>query len=163
MPDTENWEEYGFPDDLFFRPMYRPSIGIIKALNERLEAVNMETLTVPDYFAPYQGSQSFLGSIESKILNELCYEFVNPEKVPSAKYYSACFWDPEALELAAAGGVEENIFRYSPLMPQFPVKWAQFTYNLINLLRYVPTTTPRDWPDKFEYTDLNSTFAFKAP
>ena len=163
MASDESWEKYGFPDDVTFRSMYLPSVGLIKALNERLEAVGMEPVPVPGYFTPYEGSQSFTGRIDSKIFNELCYRFVNPEKIPSAQYYSACFWRPDELELAAADGVEEDVFHYHPLMPEFPVKWAIARYKAINLLRYVVTSDAKDWPDIFTYEDKNNTFNFKAP
>lgn len=164
MPDVENWDECGFPDHIYFRTMYLPTVGLIKALNERLAVFGLDTLPVPEYFSPYEGSQSFLGRFDSKIFNEgLPDRFVNLDKVQTAQDYFGCFWTAEELEMAAAGGVEEDVFQYHPLMPEFPEKWALHRYNMINLLRYVSTSEPEDWPDEFTYEDKNDTFNFKAP
>ena len=161
MPDAESWSKYGFPDHIYFRTMYLPTVGLIKALNERLESVKLETLPVPEYFSTYEGSQYFLGSFDSKIFNHAVYRFVKPDKVSTAQNYYECFWSAEELELAAADEIGENIFTYHPLMPDFPFQWAMQRYNAINLLRYVVTSDPQDWP-LFTYTDLNNSFKFKA-
>lgn len=157
MPDDENWAAYGFPDDLIFRPPYLPWAGLIKAMNERREAVDLEPFPVPEYFSSFGGMiwESDFGWA----LSNAVVRFVNPDKVSSAEHYRDCLWDPADLENAALDGEElENV--NSPLRPLYSAKWAIWTYNKINILRYVPTSEPEDWPT-FHYADRYSTFKFK--
>ena len=156
----ENWAGYGYPDHIYFRLMRIPLLGAVNAINERLLAVEMETLDIPDHFAEYPGSQDFIGKLDAVLKNSAA-EYVNPGKVDTARYYYQCFWTySDLLNAAAAGGEVYNYFA-SPFRPSFSKKWAIQFYNAVNLLRYVPTTKQEDWPD-FEYTDKNNTFKFKA-
>ena len=156
----ENWAEYGYPDHIYFRLMRIPLLGAVNAINERLLAVDMKTIGVPDYFAEYPGSQEFIGKLEA-VLKSSAAEYVNPGKVDTARYYYQCFWTYSDLLNAASPGGEIDKYWKDPFRPSFSVKWAIHFYNAVNLLRYVPTTKQEDWPD-FEYTDKNNTFKFKA-
>ena len=156
----ESWNDYGYPDDLTLKTAYLPTVALIKALNERRAAVNMEPLIVPDYFSPWPGPQSFLADFDFA-LNATVPHFVNPDAVSSATSYSGCFWWYEDLELAAVGGDPAKVYHRNPLQPEFCLKWALQRYAEINLLRYVATTTESDWPT-FNYEDINDTFNFKA-
>ena len=161
IPDVENWEEYGFPDDLTFRSRYLPWVGIIKALNERRQAVDLEPFPVPEYFSTFGGM--IWESDFNDALGEVIPYYVYPDAIASADQYSDCFWGEnyqEFREIALVGEDIENVTSF--MRPHFSVKWAIYTYNRINLLRYVPTSDPEDWP-VFTYTDLNGSFNFKAP
>lgn len=169
MPDNESWEKYGFPDDIMFRTPYLPWVGLIKALNERLQALNLALMDIPEYFTIYGGMawESNYSAAWSHILtktdgkgNKMSY--VNPAKIASAARYNDCFWTSTELEQEALNG-EEKVNVTSFMRPKFSVKWAVWQYNQTNLLRYVVTSDPDNWPDVFTYTDLNSSFAFKAP
>ena len=158
MPDAESWGKYGFPDGLTFRSPYLPGVGLCKALNERLDAVELSRFTVPEYFTPYPG-MSFTESLRSKIGYAAVNGFVNPDNIQSANNYYECFWGSEFFRTAADGEDMDELNNI--LRPEFSIKWAVWMYNAINLLRYVPTTKPINWP-RFEYEDLNNTFNFKA-
>ena len=160
FPEIENWEQCGFPDDLYFRWYYTPMIGLIKAINERLAAVDLEEIEIPKYFSEYP--HYYLDRLVT-IINGLAEHYVNPDKISSAGLYQDCFWtNSELLEAAAEGG-EPYYHNRQVFSPDYPVKLAVQMYNAINLLRYVPTSDPEDWPDEFDYEDRNSTFSFKAP
>ena len=161
MPDVDNWEAYGFPDDLTFRTPYIPWVGLIKALNERIEARNGTPMDIPEYFTEYGGM--YWESSYWEAWNQVYWvSYVNPDKISSAEKYSDCFWTPEELGQAALDG-EDEVNVTSFMRPRYSVKWAIWQYNQINLLRYVPTSDPDDWPDEFTYQDINDTFNFKAP
>jgi len=159
MPNEENWAAYGFPDHLYFRWYYTPMIGLIKAINERRSAIGLEEIEIPKYFSEYP--YYFLDRLETIII-WLPEHYVNPDKIDHAHSYSGCFWTSnELLEAAAEGG--EPYFHYQyPFSPDYPVKLAIQMYNSINLLRYVPTSEPKDWPKVFTYEDKYNTFNFKA-
>ena len=158
MPE-ENWSQYGFPDNLYFRWYYTPMIGLVKATNERLAAVDLEEIPVPEYFSEYPNY--FLDGVNNKIL-DAGEKFVDPDKISSAHRYEECFWTRNDLLQAAADG-EEIYYHYQfPFSPDYPVKLAIQMYNAINILRYVPTSDPQDWPDVFTYEDRYNTFNFKA-
>lgn len=164
MPDSENWEKYGFPDDIAFMTVYKPMIGLIKALNERLEAVDLSAMAVPEIFSirTYMPI-SYLQDIDAYLF-QASMRFVDPDKISSAQGYADCFWDWDDLMLEAADGISEDIVSswppYNPLMTAFPVKFAEQRYKAINLLRYVVTTESYEWP-AFSYEDRNNTFNFK--
>ena len=161
MPDIENWEKYGFPDDIFFRSPYLPGVGLVKALNERLEAVNAETIEVPQYFHPYPG-MVFTTNFQGKLLNDAASRFVNPDKISTAERYEDCFWDAMELQQIGLDGEDWNNVT-SPSRPEFSAKWAIWMYKQINILRYVATSSRQEWPDVFTYEDRYSSFNFKAP
>lgn len=168
MPDVENWQGYGFPDDIMFRTPYLPWVGIIKALNERLAAMNQTPMDLPEYFTKYGGmiwasdySNAFGRLFPWSPWGKSLY-YVNPDKISSATRYRDCFWDRGDLEQAALNG-EFLINVTSFMRPKYSVKWAKWQYNQINLLRYVVTSEYDDWPDVFTYIDINSSFNFKAP
>lgn len=158
MSDSENWGKYGFPDDIFFRAPYLPWIGLVKALNERSEAVELEPLEIPEYFTQY-GGMSWEADFYY-LLGEVQKYYVNPDQIPTAKGYYGCFWYAGDLNNAALDGEDiENVT--SITCPRYSAKWAIWTYNKINLLRYVATSKESEWP-KFEYEDKYNTFKFKA-
>ena len=158
MPE-ENWALYGFPDNLYFRWYYTPMIGLIKATNERLAAVGLEEIPLPKYFSEYPWY--FLDGVNGKILGA-GEKFVNPDKISSAHSYSQCLWTSNDLLDASAEGGEPYYHYQWPFSPDYPVKLAVQMYKAINILRYVPTSDPRDWPDVFTYADRYNTFNFKA-
>lgn len=158
MP-AENWAQYGFPDNLYFRWYYTPLIGLIKATNERLDAVDLEEIELPEYFSEYPNY--FLDSVTAKIF-EAGAKFVNPDKISSAQSYDQCFWTQVDLSNAAADGDQPYYHYQDVFSPDYPVKLAIQRYNAINLLRYVPTSDQEDWPDIFTYEDRYNTFKFKA-
>ena len=162
FPEVENWEQCGFPDDLYFRPYYTPMIGLIKATNERLAAVDLEEIPLPKYFSEY--SYYFLDSLNDIIFGifGIAWKYVNPDKISSAHQYQDCFWTDSELEEAAAEDGEPYYHYQWPFSPDYPVKLAVQMYNAINILRYVPTSDPSDWPDVFTYADRYNTFNFKA-
>lgn len=163
MPDVDNWEAYGFPDDITFRSPYLPWVGIIKALNERIAALNVDyAVEIPEYFTVYGGmawESDFWMGWNCIWQNN---RFVNPDKISSAASYRDCFWEYDELSNAALNG-EDEVNVTSFMRPLYSVKWAIWQYNQINLLRYLPTSPYEDWPDVFTYTDINSSFNFKAP
>ena len=159
FPEIENWEQCGFPDDLYFRPYDKPMLGLIKATNERLAAVDLEEIPVPEYFSEYP--YYFLDGVNGNILGA-GEKFVNPDKISTASRYEQCFWTRNDLLDAAAEGRGPYYHYQRVFAPDYPVKLAIQMYNAINILRYVPTSDPKDWPDVFTYEDLNDTFNFKA-
>lgn len=158
MPNEENWAAYGFPDHLYFRWYYTPMIGLIKAINERLAAVDLEEIEIPKYFSEYP--YYYLDSLVTNI-NGLAEHYVNPDKIDHAHSYSDCFWTSYELQEAAAEDEDPYYHYQRPFYPDYPVKLAVQMYNAINLLRYVPTSEPKDWPKVFTYEDKNDTFNFK--
>ena len=162
MPE-ENWGKYGFPDDLYFRWYYTPMIGLIKATNERRAAVDLEEIEIPEYFSQY--TDYFLDVLGNMIFNSFSgagVKYVNPDKISSAHQYRDCFWTSNELLTAAAEGGEIYYHNRWPFSHDYPVKLAIQMYNGINLMRYVPTSDPADWPDVFTYEDRYNTFNFKA-
>lgn len=159
MPDVENWEKYGFPDDIMFRSPYLPWLGLIKALNERSEAVNLEPFPIPEYFSVF-GGMIWEFDFEDA-LQITARHYVNPSKIDFSKSYVNCFWHIDDLGNAVLNG-EDKVNVTSFMRPLYSVKWAIWTYNQINNLRYVATSDPKDWPDVFTYEDRCNTFNFKA-
>ena len=160
MPDEEKWEKYGFPDGIMFRSPYLPWTGLIKALNERREAVELEPFPVPEYFTSFGGMEWEIRFYDA--LNVAAKYYVYPDAISNAKQYRDCFWFwnyDDWTEIALDGEDIENVNSF--MRPQFSVKWAIFTYNKINLLRYVATTTEADWPT-FNYEDRYNSFNFKV-
>ena len=165
MSESESWEKYGFPDPTL-RTGYLPYCGLVKAFAERVAASGGSgSYDLPEYFYPTNNSRELFAVFE-RGMSGRCGYFVNPDKIPDADNYDQCFWNYEDLTLAAAGGIQEDVFsayyNVNRLAPDFPVKWARQRYNAINLLRYIPTSSALDWPT-FTYEDCNDTFNFKAP
>lgn len=158
MPE-ESWRKYGFPDDLYFRWYYTPMIGLIKATNERRAAVDLEEIEIPKYFSRYENY--FLTDLGGMAFGTGTW-YVNPDKISSAHQYRDCFWTSGELLTAAAEGGEIYYHNRRVFSPDYPVKLAIQMYNGINLMRYVPTSDPADWPDIFTYEDRYNTFNFKA-
>lgn len=158
MPDAENWAKYGFPDDIMFRSPYLPLAGLVKAVNERREAVDLDPFPELEYFEVDGGM--YWESNFNYALSEASRYYVDPDAVSSATRYEQCFWFWNDLWDKALDG-EDLINVTSFMRPRYSVKWAIWTYNQINLLRYVATTKGQDWPG-FEYRDIYNTFKFKA-
>ena len=159
FPEIENWKQCGFPDDLYFRPYDKPMIGLIKAINERFAAVGLKEIKLPEYFSEYP--HYFLDDLYNIIFG-IAWKYVSPDKISSAYLYQDCFWTKSELQEAAAEGGEPYYHYQWPFSPDYPVKLAVQMYNAINILRYVPTSDPKDWPDVFTYEDRYNTFNFKA-
>lgn len=167
---TDSWQNYGFPN-ISFRTVYLPWVGLVKALNERLDAaMAYRRMTVPGYFTPRSFEMiHYCDDFDNSYLRYAVIEgrkFVNPDKIPSATSASDCYWTFSDLLLAAAGKSEGDVVipydTKDMLIPDIPVKWAFQRYNAINLLRYAAGDTMDEWP-YVKYVDINDTYNFKAP
>ena len=167
---SESWDQYGFPDSIVLRNVYTPVVGLIKALNERRSVLGLQDEDIPDYFSSFiMPPINSLRQLEHSILSTF-YSFVYPPAVSGAQYYWSCFWGDQSgfTMLEEAGITMEEFFFFEPdvvnypFNPGFPAQWAINMYKIINLMRYVATTSEDDWPT-FHYEDKNNTFQFKAP
>lgn len=170
---TDSWQNYGFPN-ISFRTAYLPWVGLVKALNERLDAATGTAhggrMPVPGYFTPRSFEMiHYCDYFDNSFLQYAVMggrKFVNPDKIPSATSASDCYWTFSDLLLAAAGKSEGDVVTpydaKDMLMPDIPVKWASQRYNAINLLRYAFCNFLDEWP-YVEYEDINDTYNFKAP
>ena len=166
MPEPESWSKYGFPDDIFFRTVYTPMDGLIKALNERLNAIDSDPYPIPQILDSRGWDFLNLHDFDDRLLNFTAPKFVNPDKITTAGRYSDCFWSWGDITRAVESETGEEWIRtsvsYNIMTTDYPVKWAVQRYNAINILRYVPTSDPNDWPSVFTYADRYNTFNFKA-
>lgn len=169
-PDPQKWEDGGIPDNVMFRRFAIPYLCFARALDERLYAAtrgHYSDIGRYNYFFSIDYGTSLSMRWILTIPNHICdvaENFVNPNKIATAIHYSDCFWTFEEMRQE----IGEDLYPASesdikPFLPDWPIKYVKPMYNAINLLRYLPTTEEKDWPDEFDYKDKNDTFKFKAP
>ena len=142
----ESWEKYGFPDPHLATPYY-PFVGLVKALNERLELIGGEPFDLVDseFFQPYATIPlGLLNSLDSTIM-VTGEQFINPDRfdlLDDTLPADNMRYTRKDLLLLGAEGIEENIISpslswgFTHLAPNWSAEWAIQRYRIINAMRY---------------------------